>query len=406
MQMYRNRIRSTNIKQLGQFAIIILMLCSLIPIGFGGLTASRQQKTQIQIAPQSDLGVQNSVVQNAAQNPQAMNNGVKLTQNPQLKLDAGLTGFSTTVSQDLQAYYNFNEGSGTSLIDRTGNNPNGTLINSPVYTSDSISGSSLTFDGSNNYVDLNTNFIRDAGQTISIWVKSTQLGVSQAESVMEQVTSINGHVSFGFAQETSNMWRFRYHDGNGNAYIDTSVPVNLNQWINLVIVKDAQNNLVKYYANGTLVNSFAWDDTHYGTLQPTLYLGALNAASPYYFKGELDEVRIYNRTLSSTEVSDLFTLTQTSSLNYSWIQVSPSTVPNALARSGMAYDEISDKVILFGGTPDNSAVINETWSYDYQTNTWTQVFPAVAPEARVSPVMTYDPDTGLILLFGGRDGSR
>lgn len=66
----------------------------------------------------------------------------------------------------------------------------------------------------------------------------------------------------------------------------------------------------------------------------------------------------------------------------------------------MAYDEINQRVIMFGGTGASvSAVLNDTWSWDgFQ---WTQLFPATSPSARLGHAMVFSPALGQIVMFGG-----
>ena len=51
---------------------------------------------------------------------------------------------------------NFNEGSGTTATDLSGNNHNGTLVNGPVWTNGKY-GQAVSFDGSNDYVNIADN---------------------------------------------------------------------------------------------------------------------------------------------------------------------------------------------------------------------------------------------------------
>src|SRR3989442_8385889 len=69
----------------------------------------------------------------------------------------------------------------------------------------------------------------------------------------------------------------------------------------------------------------------------------------------------------------------------------------------MAYDSRSDRVILFGGWGGygNPRPLGDTWAYDFSTNTWTQMFPAVGPPARMYFAMTYDNQSDRVILFGG-----
>jgi N-acetylneuraminic acid mutarotase len=73
----------------------------------------------------------------------------------------------------------------------------------------------------------------------------------------------------------------------------------------------------------------------------------------------------------------------------------------------MAYDPTSGKVILFGGD-DGEDFLDDTWSYDLGTNTWTELKPAgPVPPARRWHSLVYDPLGGRVILFGGEhwDGS-
>jgi len=67
-----------------------------------------------------------------------------------------------------------------------------------------------------------------------------------------------------------------------------------------------------------------------------------------------------------------------------WTQLTPpGTVPGDLSKHAMAYSTAADRVILFGGRLSSSGGatsvdrlnFGETWSYDFNTNTWTNVTP-------------------------------
>jgi hypothetical protein len=67
----------------------------------------------------------------------------------------------------------------------------------------------------------------------------------------------------------------------------------------------------------------------------------------------------------------------------------------------MAYDSQSDRVILFGGY--GTGELGDTWAYDYNTNTWTEMTPSNSPESRDYHSMVYVPTTDRIILYGGGD---
>ncbi|MFW9767874.1 MAG: kelch repeat-containing protein [Candidatus Thorarchaeota archaeon] len=84
-----------------------------------------------------------------------------------------------------------------------------------------------------------------------------------------------------------------------------------------------------------------------------------------------------------------------------WTNKSPSVAPPARAFAQMAYDSKSDRVILYSGAVDVDEHLNDTWSYDYNTNTWTNLHPPVMPPLRRYGAMAYDVESDRIILFGG-----
>jgi hypothetical protein len=79
-----------------------------------------------------------------------------------------------------------------------------------------------------------------------------------------------------------------------------------------------------------------------------------------------------------------------------------SESPPALSSAAMAYDVESDRVVLFGGFSDAFGISDETWSYDFNTNTWTNMAPENSPPALYDHEMVYNTHFDLIILYGGR----
>jgi hypothetical protein len=63
----------------------------------------------------------------------------------------------------------------------------------------------------------------------------------------------------------------------------------------------------------------------------------------------------------------------------SWQEMKPAIEPPSISRHALVYSTASDRVILFGGELNDDGVLytytNETWAYDYDTNTWTNLTP-------------------------------
>ena len=67
----------------------------------------------------------------------------------------------------------------------------------------------------------------------------------------------------------------------------------------------------------------------------------------------------------------------------------------------MTYDQVSRKIIMFGGD-NGTTYLNDTWAFDGVT--WTQVATDTPPPARAAAQMAYDSVTHKVVLFGGYNG--
>ncbi len=88
-----------------------------------------------------------------------------------------------------------------------------------------------------------------------------------------------------------------------------------------------------------------------------------------------------------------------------WEQRNPAGAPSRRCGHRMVYDARAGKVILFGGfkcTGISDPLMNDTWAYDYQSDTWEEMSPQVSPPVRIYHGMVYQPDAGVTLVWGGR----
>jgi hypothetical protein len=79
-----------------------------------------------------------------------------------------------------------------------------------------------------------------------------------------------------------------------------------------------------------------------------------------------------------------------------WTEMHPVNTPSGLSNYQMSYDSESDRVILFG---ENSSQ-GETWAYDYNTDSWTEMNPIPSPPSFRSPSMAYDIESDRVILLG------
>jgi len=84
-----------------------------------------------------------------------------------------------------------------------------------------------------------------------------------------------------------------------------------------------------------------------------------------------------------------------------WVQLSPVNSPSPRSSFAMTYDGDSGKVVVFGGD-SGTQYLNDTWTFDGFT--WTHVATRTAPPPRANAQMTYDSVSHKVVLFGGFDG--
>ncbi len=89
-----------------------------------------------------------------------------------------------------------------------------------------------------------------------------------------------------------------------------------------------------------------------------------------------------------------------------WVQKYVRIRPGAYCGSQFVYDSQNDKALLFGGWYQNEHFDNTTWIFSPSTNTWQMMNPAQSPPARAYPSMVFDESNGVFVLFGGWDAYK
>lgn len=102
---------------------------------------------------------------------------------------------------------------------------------------------------------------------------------------------------------------------------------------------------------------------------------------------------IQNTYAPSTKITD-----------YTWKRVTNNLSPDARHAASMVFDEKAENVIMFGGQGNNK-LFDETWIWDGNEKTWQELQGLTSPEKRQGAAMAYDPVTQKVLLFGGEGQS-
>jgi len=210
-------------------------------------------------------------------------------------------------------YWHFDEGTSTLAYDASGMGNTGTLTNGPTWQSGASckAGGCLDLNGSTQYVsvaDSTALSVATGDFSVAAWVKldgttndrviNKWLNSSTRGWILDANTGTTGTNQPGYL-------RFRMNDGSNN--FDYAVDGNLDDaaWhhVAVMIDRDSATGLMLYV-----------DGAQIGTSQdPTSVTGSLSADTPLgvgvipsitgsYLDGKIDEVRVWNRVLSASEI--------------------------------------------------------------------------------------------------------
>ena len=221
------------------------------------------------------------------------------------------------------AQWHFDDGSGSTALDSSGNGYDGTLqpaypTNAPTWVP-GISNDALYFDGDGDYVEIpgsesgDLNFAENDDFTVSAWVKLDVLDDAYHPIVTKGDRQWHMHV------DESNRWEFTNKLAAGGWSIVQS-PAITGMWAHLVgIINGSQQEL---YVNGILVNNtpivFSEGSTGRIETQP-VWIGSSSMYPARVFNGTIDEVTIYNYALNGPQVLDLYQQQETSYLVAEWL---------------------------------------------------------------------------------------
>lgn len=210
------------------------------------------------------------------------------------------------------AYWSFN---GCSAIDESNNGHNGYIYGGPECVP-GFNGNAFYYDGLNDYIEiLNSPLLNSDSISISAWINV--FGKSLDNSYHNHGIIINKENQYEIAIFGEYYALDGINDGELSFafnplwnWIQTNYFPPLYSYIHIVLVYD-ENYVGKIYVNGVKIKEFAYSFPLIKN-QSSLRIGARGSyyyPSPLgFFNGIIDEVRIYNRSLSDSEVSTLYNM--------------------------------------------------------------------------------------------------
>lgn len=224
----------------------------------------------------------------------------------------------STLDIGLVAYYDFHG----STLNKAGDDYHGEGMN--LVGSDGKGDSAYYFNGTDSHVDLG-NAVGDSLRSISLWFNSSAQVNGYNEDIIALIARNNdyhgannaGEFSISFSGTSFHneqnrgrlVFTLRDEAGNGSAVFSEDTVWNENQWYH-VVAQVSQSNGMMIYIDGVLQDYEMNVEPDYN--QPTTFLDRATTIGCWgdlfnrNFDGIIDEVRLYNRTLTNKEVYSLY----------------------------------------------------------------------------------------------------
>ncbi len=232
----------------------------------------------------------------------------------------------------LVAAYSFNEGSGTTVADSSGNGNNGT-ISGATWTSAGKFGSALSFNGKSSRVVVNdsTSLHLSSGMTLEAWVSPTSVPTFWQDIIYKQNDIYFLEAGSSLSKNPPAVGAtFSSH---GDQFLAGASTLLANQWTHLAATYDGAT--LRLYVNGAQVASRAMSDSVTSSSSP-LQIGG-DSAFGQYFKGIIDEVRIYNRALAPAEIQN----DMTAAISPAALDIQAPTAPSNLTGTSSGPNQIN-----------------------------------------------------------------
>ena len=231
----------------------------------------------------------------------------------------------TTSSCAPVGHWKFDENTGTSSNDSSGNGNAGTLGGGtaaywPTWTSGKY-GSGLNYDGTDDYTVVSDNNILDipGDFTIESWFNADSL---PSATRLRQIVTKTGDVDLDTSETNTNFamgldeglagtgqginCAFEDDSGTNSNSAQVRITLTTGQWYHLACAFNDSDDLIVLYLNGVEVGRATTILTP-STNTKDLYFGVTNAAEPFsseeYFDGKIDDIRIYNYTRTPAQIA-------------------------------------------------------------------------------------------------------
>lgn len=211
-----------------------------------------------------------------------------------------------SVSNQVVLFYDFYEGTGASVTDRSKTGNTGTWLGT-LGTQWTVgkSGSGANFNGTNNYINIpNSATLRLSGDTtINFWINPAS-SQQMYSTILSKHSS--GNAGYTIEQYANNTNKYYLSWGNSVTFTCNTaadvITLTPNIWQHVTFVKSG--NVVTGYVNGNKQYSCNGAFSNIASNGDALTIGRWSAGRSRYWRGQLDDLRIYNYSVYQTQILD------------------------------------------------------------------------------------------------------
>ena len=197
--------------------------------------------------------------------------------------------------------WNFEEGSGTTAADSSGNGLNGT-INNASYIPGRIGSYALSFSGSDSYVQVTNSALLNPGSIgISAWFKpaSVDQGYGELLAKGEPTADKAGYSTQYLGDQTVNAI---FGSGTNTTGLNSVNPYADNLWH--FVAANLGSNGLNLWIDGVQISSGSSQSPIFTTAADLFFASSTGPAN--FFTGALDDIQLFDGTLTDQEVQTLF----------------------------------------------------------------------------------------------------
>ena len=235
----------------------------------------------------------------------------------------------------------------------------GKIVGNPTFISGKVN-NAINLDGIDDYVNLtDISWGKNDSFSIALWIKTENL--SRNQGIIGKASGISNseaNPAWGITIRGGKLYfNYYYSSSGGFELYDTTNSLLENQWNHIDVVYNNISNYVKIYVNGNKVGGNYIDRTK--EFKKNLYTAKIGLAytSNYKtipFNGSIDDVRIYNGTLSEKDILDLYNqFDQVYPIFYDYEHNSGTLINSGIAKfnisinntNGTAFLHIDDYII-------------------------------------------------------------